>query len=186
VIRYRLVALVAAVVMTLQAAGPAMAHESVRSITLTSSQYTNGVLKSFLYAGSHSDCGNLYGDVSVRVYYDQLNTTKIRITKIVVKYYVKGPASSGLWGGTLWITDGTGSQQQWLPNLWGDHYTFYRFNSATRDIDGYSYVGTYTHYATGGSDTVNGRQLIVVKRTNLDTRTGCVGDWDYTEAVVSW
>jgi len=184
--RHRLVAAIAAAVLMLQMAGLATAHESVISITLTPSQYTNGVLKSFLYTRSHSDCGNLYGDVSVRVYYDQLNTTKIRITKIVVKYYVKGPSSSGVWGGTLWITDGTGGQQQWLPDLWGDHYRFYKYNPATKDIDGYSYVGTYTHYASGGSDTVNGRRLIVVKRTNLDTRTGCVGDWDYTEAVVSW
>jgi hypothetical protein len=181
----RFLALAVALLLAALVPGAASGHEVVKSVTLSSSQYTNGTVKSVVVQASHNHCGNVYSDVSMTIYYDLLNTSKIRITKVKVNYYVKGSTSSGVWGGTMWATDKNLNQKQWLPpgNIWGDHTSFYKYNTATRMSDGYSFAGTYTHT---GPVTINGRAAFVVKRTNVQNGSVCVGGWDYTLGQLYW
>jgi len=158
--------------------------EQVYVKTLSSSQYTNGVVKSFTWTESNdwAACGVL-NDNYYTVYYDILSTTKIHITKVVVDYYVKGPAGSGVWGG--WVTAGPNSgNYDKLGTFWGDWFTLYPFKSSTRDSEGYSHAGTYTHT---GPMTISGRKAFMEKETTINSYTsGCTPDFDYSELFVSW
>src|SRR5688572_18864305 len=79
--------------------------EVQRFKTLSPSQYTNGVEKSFLVGWSFSACNQVFADVEIRFYYDILNATRIRITKAVAKYYI-GRSTTRIYGGPL---EGAGS-----------------------------------------------------------------------------
>jgi hypothetical protein len=142
------------VVLALVAAVPAPVAaynntEVDRIKTLTASQYTNGVEKSFLVTWSFSNCNQVFADVEIRFYYDILNAAKIRITKAVTKYYIGG-ITKKIWGGIL---EGSGTNDIVRIGAWrGDYDTVYFYNGQPRDPDGYAQVGTYTH---SGPATLN-------------------------------
>ena len=163
--------------------GSALAGEQIYVKSLPASAYTNGVLKSFTWTELYdwSACGVL-DDNYYTVYYDILNATQIHITKVKVDYYLKGPSGSGVFGGWM-VADQSGPTGQRLGTLQGDWFTRYTWNSATRDSEGYSHVGTYTHV---GPLTITGRKAFIEKQTTIDGYTRCSGPYDYSELQVKW
>jgi hypothetical protein len=177
-------ALVLATIALLGAAAPALADEQLTTKHLDSSYYTNGTLKHFTWTepGDFSACGVL-SENYFTVYYDILSTTKIHITSMKVQYYVKGPAGSGVYGGWAIADQGSGSSQR-LGTFWADYNTLYKFNSATRDAEGYSYVGSYTHV---GPLTITGRKALIEKETTIYRPvTNCTTDFNYSMLQVTW
>lgn len=169
-----------ALVLLVSQVATVTAHEQVSSRILNSSYYTNGPVKSVVAGFTHNACG-LSSELELVVYYDIMNTSKIRITKLKVNYYLKGSSGSGVWGG--WARVSKGSTTYQLGTQWGDYSHKYLFNPATKDADGYSYLGSYTHY---GPLTVTGRTIHVHKLTNVDSASTCVGPWDYSDFQLSW
>ena len=135
---------------------PAAPVNASYSQHLGSSFYTNGVVK-HVFAGDNMDLGGYYSDVQLTVYYDQLSATKMHVTKVVTKYWLK--ASGALYGGTLLTTYG-GDQHYMCGSSLGDFNTLYPFNSRTKDAEGYSYVGSYTQACPF---TVNGTSVYFTK-----------------------
>jgi hypothetical protein len=119
--------------------------------TLSPSQYTSGVEKSFVVTWSISACAGVAADIEIRFYYDVLNASRINITKAKVKYYL-GPSTRVIYGGPMQAYGANGLQT--IGTEWGDYNTFYHYSSGTIiDDDGYRYVGSYTH---NGPVNVNG------------------------------
>jgi hypothetical protein len=178
-LRIRFALVLSALVLVAQAFGPALAasHTSFSDRFLSSSYYTNGVTKTIVGGTSHSGCGK-YADISLTVYYNKLDTTGMNVTKVVVKYYLK--PNGGVWGGSLIVTKANNTQSYLPPgNTLGDYYTFYPFNSATKNSEGYSLVGTYTH---NGPLWSGGRVIAFTKYNSI----GCGTESPRTVVQFHW
>jgi hypothetical protein len=163
---------------------PAAAHELVLPVT---GPATNGVVRSAVTQFSHNHCG-VYSDVELVVFYDRATATQFRVTKVRVNYWVKG-SGNGVWGGTMKIMGAGGSSYLPAGSQLGDHWSFYRYDPATRDIEGYSHAGSYTHWGpltvTPVTMSDGRRYARIWKRTNVESPR-CVGSWDYSEMQLRW
>ncbi len=137
---------------------------------LNASYYTNGRMKTVTTESTFNACGK-YSDIRLTVYYDFLNKSRMNIRKVVVEYYLKG--SGAINGGSMMVTSAQNSQS-YLPNwdTFGDFGKTYPFKKSTKDREGYSFVGSYTH---NGPKNVVGRSVSFTKWWAI-SRCGSWGD----------
>jgi hypothetical protein len=162
--RRPLLVLANVLLLVVTSVGAASAHTNydIPSYLIPSSKFTNGTVKYVTGSMAHNHCGK-YSDVSFRVYYDRLSTSGMHITKVVVTYKLKAGSGSGMWGGSLIVTHGT-NDQDYVGSIVGDRHEAYFWKSSTRDSEGYSNLGSYTH---PGPVTINGRDFFLTKYTSI-------------------